>query len=74
MISTITHSGFETILSGEITGFRNGDFHHQFYHLYFECNYGNEGVPLDIISGTFHNGSAETFERIREWKKWIYLK
>lgn len=64
-----THCGFEavSILGGKYP--RLGDFFHQLHHRFFECNYGNSEVPLDSLSGTFHNGSSAASKKMRERQK-----
>ncbi len=63
-----SHSGFEMLSLGshKNDGFRMGDFFHQLHHRYFECNYGENTVPLDHWFGTYHDGTPEARERIRE--------
>ena len=49
---------------------RNGaTYFHQLHHRYFECNYGNEGVPLDKWFGSFHDGSPEAHAAMRGRRK-----
>jgi sterol desaturase/sphingolipid hydroxylase (fatty acid hydroxylase superfamily) len=58
------HSGFAEV---EITdGFhvKTGDYFHYLHHKHFECNYGNDLMPIDAWVGTFHDGSKEAEERI----------
>ena len=45
---------------------KGADCFHHLYHRYFECNYGNRPVPLDTLSGTFHDGTPEAHVRMRE--------
>ena len=63
-----SHSGFEKLTTGpqSIPGFKMGDFFHQLHHRYFECNYGETTVPLDHWFGSYHDGTPEARERIRE--------
>jgi sterol desaturase/sphingolipid hydroxylase (fatty acid hydroxylase superfamily) len=44
-------------------------FCHQLHHRFFECNYGNQEMPLDRWFGTFHDGTEERGRIIRERKK-----
>ena len=53
-----------------------GTYGHYLHHKYFECNYGADGLPLlDIVFGTFHDGSDAATERMnkrlqeRQWAK-----
>ncbi len=61
-----THTGYETLLVDEDRGIDLGAFHHQLHHRYFECNYGNAEMPWDKWFGSFHDGSPEATERVRE--------
>jgi len=42
-----SHAGFEKLTVGEKPIMDASDFHHQLYHRYFECNYGNVDAPWD---------------------------
>lgn len=61
------HLGFEKF---EMPGERLLDSHayvHYLHHKYFEVNYGGDGlVPLDMLFGTWHDGSKEADERMKE--------
>ena len=37
--------------------------------FYFDCNYGNVDVPLDVWLGTDHDGTEEATRRIRMKKR-----
>ena len=67
-----SHAGFEKVLIGNDDAIDAGDFHHQLHHRYFECNYGTTEMPWDAWFGTFHNGSDEAAERIKERRKRMY--
>jgi sterol desaturase/sphingolipid hydroxylase (fatty acid hydroxylase superfamily) len=60
------HLGFETF---ELTENRTLDSHaylHYLHHRHFEVNYGGDGlVPLDILFGTWHDGSEEAEARMK---------
>ena len=59
------HSGFEKlVVKGNLT--MPGDFFHYLHHRYFECNYGTLAVPFDRWFGTFHDGSPEAHEAMKE--------
>ena len=47
----------------------NGGYFHYLHHRYFDCNYGNEGVPLDRWFGSFHDGSPEAHKAMRSRKR-----
>ena len=51
-----------------------GSFHHQLHHRYFECNYGGPEMPWDNWFGSFHDGSPEATQRVRETKKRMHTK
>ncbi|MEM7141700.1 MAG: sterol desaturase family protein [Actinomycetota bacterium] len=60
-----SHAGFERVeLFGRVS-FRSGDYHHHLHHRYFECNYGNRLVPLDVLFGTNHDGTPEAHEQMK---------
>ena len=70
------HSGFERIAVAGDKGVSMGTYGHYLHHKYFECNYGADGLPLlDIVFGTFHDGSDAATERMnkrlqeRQWAK-----
>lgn len=54
------HAGFHKFIVGKDHEVSNGGFFHYLHHRYFECNYGNEGVPLDKWFGSFHDGSLQS--------------
>ena len=68
-----THSGFEKILNKDNKLMDSADFHHQLHHKYFDCNYGNVDVPLDVWFGTDHDGSDQATEKLRVKRKKNFL-
>lgn len=68
-----SHAGFEALLTGDKTDAAKvidaGDFHHQLHHRYYECNYGTTEVPWDRWFGTFHDGSDDATQRVRERRR-----
>ena len=64
-----SHSGFECFLVKDRNRMRLGDFFHQMHHRYFECNYGTLEMPWDAWFGSFHDGTEEANERIRERRR-----
>ena len=54
-----THCGFAALSNFGKQYPCLGDFFHVLHHKYFECNYGNSEVPLDKLSGCFHDGTIE---------------
>ena len=63
----VGHIGFDKL---ELTDDRAMDSHaytHYLHHKYFEVNYGGDGViPLDKWFGTWHDGTKEADERMKE--------
>ena len=68
----LAHSGFDALLVRDKRQLELGEFFHQLHHRYFECNYGNRDFPLDLWFGTFHDGSAEATERIKERRRQMH--
>ncbi|MDJ0767864.1 MAG: hypothetical protein QNJ12_03685 [Ilumatobacter sp.] len=42
-----------------------GDHLHHLHHRYFERNDGSRLVPIDVLFGTHHDGTAEAHGRMR---------
>lgn len=64
-----THSGYEGLLVKDKNQLELGSFYHQLHHRYFECNYGNPPMPWDKWFGSFHDGSPEATERVKERRR-----
>ena len=68
------HTGYERVAIGK-KGLSFGTYAHYLHHKFFECNYGGDGLPLDALFGTFHDGSDAATERMnkrlqeRQWAK-----
>ena len=62
----VGHSGFEGLLVGNKQRMALGHFHHQLHHRYFECNYGTSEMPWDVWFGSFHDGTREARQRLRD--------
>jgi sterol desaturase/sphingolipid hydroxylase (fatty acid hydroxylase superfamily) len=60
------HSGFEKVMVGRRFGLDAGNYFHYLHHKYFECNYGGSLAPLDVLFGTFHDGSDTAQAAMRE--------
>lgn len=60
------HAGFDKILAGEKGAVDTHAYTHYLHHKYFECNYADGVVPLDEWFGTFHDGSPEAHERLKQ--------
>jgi len=63
-----SHSGFDRFkVFG--TDLHGGDYFHNLHHRYFEVNYGMLLLPMDKWFGTFHDGSLEAHERMKERRR-----
>lgn len=61
------HIGFEKLELTDEKAMNSHAYAHYLHHKYFEVNYGGEGlVPLDKWFGTWHDGSKESDERMKE--------
>jgi len=64
------HCGFESVVIKGQTAVKTGNYYHQLHHKYFEVNYGGDGtVPTDKWFGTFHDGSDEATEAMKQRRK-----
>ena len=63
------HAGFYKFEINDKHAMGNGGYFHYLHHRYFDCNYGNEGVPLDRWFGSFHDGSPEAHKAMRSRKR-----
>lgn len=63
-----SHSGFDRfrVAGRDVHG---GDYFHNLHHRYFECNYGMLLVPLDKWFGTFHDGTPEAHEAMKDRRR-----
>ncbi|MDP3262013.1 MAG: sterol desaturase family protein [Tabrizicola sp.] len=64
-----SHAGFEGLLARDTRVINAGDFHHQLHHRFFECNYGTAEVPWDRWFGSFHDGTDEATQRIKDRRR-----
>ena len=64
-----SHVGFETLVIKGNAGVPAASYFHQLHHRYFECNYGENDLPFDMWFGTYHDGSPEAHEALREKRK-----
>lgn len=64
--AAMSHTGFEKILLKDDVGIESNSYFHFLHHKYFECNYGGTIAPMDQLFGTFHDGSTEAQERMRQ--------
>lgn len=66
LTAATSHTGFENLLVQDKKRLALGTFHHQMHHRYFEVNYGNLEMPWDKWFGSFHDGTPEAHERLKE--------
>jgi len=71
LTAATTHTGFEGLVIKDENRLKLGTFHHQMHHRYFECNYGSLEIPWDKLFGSFHDGTVEADERMKERRKRI---
>ena len=64
-----SHSGFDRFKISDRLDFHGGDYFHNLHHRYFEVNYGMLLVPLDKWFGTFHDGSVEAHEQMKDRRR-----
>ena len=64
---SIGHTGFDQIVWNKETdrAMSIDSFFHYLHHRHFECNYGTSTVPLDRWFGSLHDGTPESYERMR---------
>ena len=61
-----SHSGYDGIMVKGESRLSLGDFFHQLHHRHFACNYGTAEIPWDVWFGSFHDGTPESTQRMRE--------
>jgi len=69
LTAATSHTGFEGLVVKDENRLTLGRFHHQMHHRYFECNYGNLEMPWDKLFGSFHDGTAESHEKMKAFRK-----
>ncbi|MEM8839533.1 MAG: sterol desaturase family protein, partial [Pseudomonadota bacterium] len=69
-----SHAGFEKLKIGGKNGVELGDFFHQLHHKYFDCNYGTWETPWDDWFKTFHDGTSEGNQLVKERRRRIWGK
>ena len=67
-----SHAGFENLKLGKSGGVQIGDFFHQLHHRFFDCNYGTWETPWDKWFDTFHDGTPEGNELVKERRRRIW--
>lgn len=65
------HCGFDKFLLGGRYKFTLGQrYFHYLHHKYFECNYGGDGtVPMDKWFGSWHDGTPESHDVMKERRR-----
>jgi len=66
------HTGFDALLIGAKNKVPLGHFDHQLHHRYFECNYGTYESPCDKWFNSFHDGTSEATEIMRNKRRKIH--
>ena len=66
LAAIITHCGYEALLLRGKRVIELGYFFHQLHHRFFDCNYGTDDMPWDKWFRTFHDGTDETTNALRE--------
>jgi len=66
-ITAVTsHCGYENLLLGKKMKFRLGDFFHQLHHRFYDCNYGTFETPWDHWFDTYHDGTPQGDEWMKQ--------
>lgn len=60
------HVGFDRVVVSEKSAFETHCYDHYLHHKHFECNYSDGVVPIDKWFNTFHDGSDESEERLKQ--------
>ena len=61
------HGGFDKLVLKNGFSVNTGTYNHYLHHKYFECNYsGDTANCLDKLFGTFHDGSDEATEALKQ--------
>lgn len=61
-----SHCGYEKMNVCKGVDLSAGSYFHYQHHKHFECNYGGSMIPLDKWFGTFHDGTEEADQQLRE--------
>ncbi len=60
------HTGFDKVVVGDKSGVDLPYYAHYLHHRYFEVNYADGTIPLDKWFGSFHDGSLEADEALKQ--------
>ena len=66
------HAGFDALVIAKKNKVPLGHFDHQLHHRYFECNYGTFESPCDKWFNTFHDGTPEATQIMRNRRHKIH--
>ena len=67
--AVVGHCGFDGFLIKNKNKIALGHFHHQLHHRYFECNYGTIETPIDVLFKSFHDGTREANQNMRNKRR-----
>ena len=67
----VGHAGFDQLVLKKASDTRISidNYFHYLHHRHFECNYGTTGIPFDRWFGSFHDGTPESYERMRRKRR-----
>ena len=61
------HGGFDKIVFKKGKWISTESYYHYLHHKYFECNYAGDTMNfLDKVFGTFHDGTDESYEKLKQ--------
>jgi len=60
------HTGFDRVVTGEKKTLHLPYYAHYLHHRLFEVNYADGSIPLDKWFGSFHDGSSEADEVLKQ--------
>lgn len=63
--ATLAHHGFDRLVLVRGRTLDTGHYMHYLHHKYVTVNFGTELVPLDKWLGTFHDGSDDAMEALK---------
>ena len=66
------HVGFDQLILKDGAKVPAASFFHQLHHRYFECNYGETDMPFDLWFGTYHDGSEQGHEHMRDKRRRVH--
>ncbi len=67
-----SHCGYHRVKLTKHFSLQLGDFMHQLHHRFIDCNYGSYETPWDKLFGSFHDGTPEGDQYIRQRSLNIY--